>query len=295
MIRIDLQNMQAISDATIDIPENSITEFSGDNSNGKSIVSKIIQALTSGDIRNKAVRRSLIKDTTDSGYMSITWGKKQLVVVITEEQAQSYLIYLSDNENKDTLITRQISDKEGCAALINEFGFRTYANGDICLQLSPTWGPIPFVTTAGSVNYDIVNDITVDRIAQEFLDSFKTITYPTFRNRLQNIKAEQESVEAVLDAMEQYDWRTYKSLAEELNEYLKVINNYSFIIVDCISMPKYVKLHDIVECKLHCIPKPKLYEPLPLVSEIPSFHDVCEIRKGICPTCGRRFDDAHTC
>ena len=70
MIKIDIQNIQAITTAEIIIKENTITVFSGDNSNGKSILSKVIQAVTSGDIKNKDIRRSLIKDGAECGIIS---------------------------------------------------------------------------------------------------------------------------------------------------------------------------------------------------------------------------------
>ena len=62
MIKIELQNIQAIGSAEINIAENTITVFSGDNSNGKSILSKVIEAVTSGDIKTKDIRHRDIID-----------------------------------------------------------------------------------------------------------------------------------------------------------------------------------------------------------------------------------------
>lgn len=287
MIKIDLQNIQAIGSASIEIADNSITEFSGDNSNGKSILSKVIQALTSGELSHKDVRRTLIKDGTDCGVVSFIKDNQQLGIILKEELSQSLVTYTDDHTDESKLIVRQLGDAGGVSALVRKFGFRTYNNGDICLQLSPTWGAIPFVTTSGAVNNDIVQDITVDKIAQQFLDSFKTITFPTFKQRLKNIKAEQEHVEQVLDAMESYDWKAYEALAQEMREVYNILDSYKFIEIDNIHVPEKLEVYDVYDCKLLDIKHVQLYTPAPYFEGIKALSNLISLKSGVCPTCGR--------
>lgn len=296
MIKIDLQNIQAIGTAEVVIEENTITVFSGDNSNGKSILSKVIQSVTSGDIKNKEIRRSLIKDGTDTGIISFTKGKQQLAYILKEEVSQSFVIYSDDVSDEKNRIVRNLNDKTGLEQLNKKFGFRTYADGDICLQLSPTFGAIPFVTTSGKVNADIVQDITVDKIAQSFLDSFKTITFPTFRQRLQNLNKEKEHLEQMLSVIEDYDWREYERIANDMQEVVNVLRNYRFVKVQDIPVPPNVKLYYVEKRNVRDITKSTLYQPIPFVKDIPGLDEITSMRKGVCPTCGRAMvEQEHIC
>ena len=85
MIGIVIKNLQAIANASITVHDNSIVEFIGDNSNGKSILAKTLQYVLSGDIRDKDTRRALIKDGEVYGSLTIVWDKKVIGFVIAEE------------------------------------------------------------------------------------------------------------------------------------------------------------------------------------------------------------------
>lgn len=288
-IVIDISNIQAIGQARIELEENSITEFTGDNSNGKSILSKVIQYLTSGDIRHKSIRRALIKDGQQTGVVMFTHRGRQLGVILSDELKDSMITYNPTADNDNNMVVRYLSDTEGCDYLLKEFGFRTYADGDICLQLSPTFGAIPFITTSGAVNNAIVNDITYDRVAQNFLDMFKTVTFPTFRTRIDNYKKESEHLSQLIAAVEGYDWRAYEALQPDMQSVYSYISTYSFFQFDDIGSYANVKMHNVVECKLLPVHKPKIYEPAPLFTYIDSYDSLDSIRNGVCPVCNRRM------
>ena len=296
MLKIDLQNIQAIGNAEIIIEENTITVFSGDNSNGKSILSKVIEAITSGDIKNKDVRRSLIKDGTDCGIVSFAKGYTQLAYILKEEVSQSFVVYNEDMRDESKRIVRNLNDKTGLENLNKKFGFRTYADGDICLQLSPTFGAIPFVTTSGKVNADIVQDITVDRIAQNFLDSFKTITYPTFKQRLQNLTKEREFIEQTLEVIESYDWREYQRIASEMQEILQITRMYSYAKLDNLKVPPDITVYDVPRTKLRPIKFTKMKPPFELLNNINGVDELVQLQNGVCPVCGRSMvEQEHIC
>lgn len=290
MIKVDMQNIQAITSATIEIPENSITEFSGDNSNGKSVLSKVIKELTSGDIRHKDVRRALIKDGTTKGVVSILNDNVQLGIILDEELSSSFVVYDPDvtNEDKGKIIVRGLGDSGGCEQLIKKFGFRTYNSGEICLQLHPTWGPIPFITTSGAVNDQIVQDITIDRIAQNFLDSFKDITFPTFKNALKTLKKEQETLEMLIDNLESYDWRKYDDIYVRMKEVYDVLFYYVDVEIPDLQIPlmEIPPLPpEIPNIKVVCI----LPAPPVIPAVLRTFDEYITILNGTCPTCGKRF------
>lgn len=288
MFKIDLQNVQAVGDAHIVIENNSITEFTGDNSNGKSIVSKLIERMTNGDIRNKEVRRTLIKDGEEQGVVVFTHDTEQLGLILREEARDSLVMYKPNiKENSNEYIMRSISDWDGCVQLIKQFGFRTYDRGNICLQLAPTFGAVPFVTTSGTVNDEIVQDITTDRIADEFIKTFQGITFPIFRERILRLKKDRDSTQAILDNMESYDWKAYEDIAERMSEVYQAIKGYEYFLLEEIPVPKLSVLpvvhHNVTE-----LPVVKFYDLAnPIVEIVDELEAYVEVMNGVCPTCGR--------
>lgn len=289
MFAVKLKNIQAIGDCSIIIEDNSITEFTGDNSNGKSVLSKVIERLVSGDIRNKAIRNSLIKDGYDTGNITMLNNEKGLNIVLTRESSSCILSYNSNIKDDTKWIARQLSDADFLSKAIYAFGFRSYNNGDICLQLAPTFGVIPFVTTSGSVNQEIVNDITVDRIADEFLNSFKTITFPTFKNKVSDLKLKIDKNEELLNSLEVVDWKRYKSIGEKLSELYYATQAYT---------PIHIETFDIPDLNIVDVPIMHIDENIPIcifenyVCKIDetiykSIVDLDKLEQGICPTCGR--------
>ena len=92
MFKIDLINVQAIGEAHIVMEDNTINVFTGNNSNGKSIVSKVIEYLSKGDLIHKDVREALIKDSAEQAVVLMTLGSRQLGLVLTRELNKLCLI-----------------------------------------------------------------------------------------------------------------------------------------------------------------------------------------------------------
>lgn len=289
MLQIDLMNVQAIGEAHIEIEDNSIVEFVGDNSNGKSIVAKIIEALTKNDLKNEETRMSLIKDDTEHAIAIFTHNKEQLGIILKPEVKDSCLIYTPNVDEPNTRYIRCVSDREGCDVMIRKFGFRSYTNGDICLQLSPTFGSIPFITTGGATNFDIVQDITTDKVADEFLNAFKTITFPTLKERLNKLKAQRDSSQAVLDNMEVYDWRAYEKMAEELSQIYRELQYADLFHIDAVPIPD-LSFVPTLDYSIKPIPIIEVYEFCPYIKDIGRpLQDYLSIYNGVCPTCKRRL------
>lgn len=294
MLEIDLVNIQAIEEAHIVITENTITEFVGNNSNGKSIVTKSIEYLTKGDLIHRDVRDALMKDGTEQSVIMFTYGFKQLGIILKRELKDCIAMYVPDMrkaEQPGGRVLLPLGDSDGIAHLVRAFGFRTYAKGDICLQLAPTFGAIPFVTTSGSVNSDIVSDITTDKVADEFITSFSTITFPAFKNTLKRYRSEREHLQMVIDSMESYDWHAYEALAEEMHKVYMCINSYAYTQISEIEIP-YLNVVPVSAVKIHEIPIVSFCDYAPVIFPIGvELDEYLQISKGICPTCGKPFFD----
>jgi hypothetical protein len=292
MFKIDLQNIQAIGDAHIVIDNNSITEFTGDNSNGKSVISKVIEAITSGDIVHKESRLTLIKDGETQGVVLFTHDKEQLGFVLRAEAAESIIMYKADMTAPESeAIYRPLNDRNTITTLVHQFGFRTYDEGSICLQLAPTFGAIPFVTTSGKVNNDIIADITTDKIADNFLKSFQTITFPVFKDRIARLQKDHDNIQAILDNMESYNWKDYESIAERMSEVYQAIKSYEYFQLESVPIPPLSVL-PIEHFELRQIPNVDFYDLCkPIVPIIDELNHYVEIMNGVCPTCGKPLVD----
>lgn len=290
MFIIDLINIQSIGRARITIEDNSIVEFVGNNSNGKSIFTKVLEYLTKGDLIHRDVREALIKDNADRGVVLITLNNKQLGLILEHEIKNSYIMYIPDVERENEpngKIVRPLGDSDGVQKLIKAFGLRVYQKGDICLQIAPTFGSIPFVTTSGGTNSDIVTDITIDKVADEFLKSFSAITFPTFKRRIQQLTQERDSLNMVLENMESYDWKLYEDLHERLNETYNAYKSYKELEINPIPVPN-LEIIPVSEHRIENIPVVTIYDYcLPIKPIGKELDDYVEILNGTCPTCGR--------
>ena len=295
MFKIDLLNVQAIGEAHIEFEDNTIVEFVGDNSNGKSILAKVVEALTKNDLKDKETRMSLIKDDTAEAAILFTHNKEQLGIILRPEVSNSYIMYVPNIDDAETKYLRCINDKEGCDAMIRKFGFRTYAKGDICLQLSPTFGAIPFITTGGGTNFDIVQDITTDKVAEEFLNTFKNITFPILKDRLAKMKNQKESTQAIIDNMETYDWRAYEKMADELSEIYQAIQYADLFYLEDIPIPD-LSFVPTLNFEIKPIPIIEVYEFCEPIKDLgKALEDYLSIYNGVCPTCKRRlFEEVNT-
>ena len=291
-LSVELENVQAIKHAVIKFGSNGITEFIGDNSNCKSALSRVIEYMTSGDLKDKETRESLINDNENEARILFAKDEEILALVLRRERSDSYVLYNPDARDlkNPNIVVRNIGDP-GHEELISKFGFRAYDKGNICLQVCPTFGAIPFITTKGRTNMEIVNDITSDKVAEEFLDNFEKITNNGFKGRLKTLNQQKASLETLIDTCVIYDYNKYKELSNAMGKVLMAVGQYYPIEFEEIPIPPDVDIIDIPEIKFEPIP---IFNVAPIKSlfedlskEITELNDALDSR---CPTCGRLFE-----
>lgn len=290
MILIGIKNIQAIKEATFNFGDNGVTEFVGDNSNGKSIIAKFIEYLVSGDIADKSVRADLINDEESEGSVLIQWNNKRLYVVLRRERKDCFVSLHRDYTKGDepgNIIRRGLDDK-GYLELLNEFGFRTYNNGDICLQVAPTYGAIPFVTTKGATNAEIVDAISTDVMAEEFLTAFEGITTPAFKLRLHTLNSQKQQLETLISNCKVGNYERFRQLSVDMGVILQAVKSYKPVTIENLPIPPMVDIIDIPNIVINNLP---LFKFGPIKSEVSmlsdELHDLTEYFNGKCPTCGR--------
>ena len=139
-MKITMKNCQGIADCVLDIPQNSIVEFVGPNSNGKSTLSRFIKHICQCDFHIAANRKTLIMREQDQAeFLMESDRNTALAIVINKDLQKSFMAFTPNRDDPNAVIVRQVSDRDACFKLIHRFGFRTYSKGDLCLNLAPTY------------------------------------------------------------------------------------------------------------------------------------------------------------
>lgn len=288
-LRVELDKIHAIDYAVIEFGKNGIVEFTGDNSNGKSALSRAIKYITSGSIRDKEMRNNLIKDGCDEGKILFAKGNEALGFILRRDSIDSVCVYTPDivAQRPEETIVRSLTDT-GYQELVYKFGFRTYAKGEICLQLFPTYGSIPFVTTNGRTNNEILADITEDRVAQEFIENYEKITAPAFRSRHKTLQQQELSYQTLINSCTKYDYNEYKRLSMEIGAIVAAIGKYQYYEIAEIPIPPNVEIIDVPRYHIPEVPIVRFY---PIKSRIEDgsqlIIDYENAMNNRCPTCLR--------
>lgn len=291
MFHFELTDLQSIQSVVIEFEDSDIVAFVGDNSNGKSILMKALETITSGDILVMEKREALIRDGCEAGSLLIRHNEKQLGVLIKKERKETCFIYMDNYNNRESAIVRFLGE-DGYDKLLYDFGFRVYDKGNICLQIYPTYGAIPFVSTSGKSNNEIIADITVDKVADEFIKSFSTITYPTLKTRIKSYKDQISKYEALLGGVKFYDYQAYGSLASRLRKIYNATDKYIFYRVKDLDIIPCTNMPILNDCN---VPNPVIIKTGPIKEHVRDLSEYLnsylKLQNGICPTCGKRIEE----
>lgn len=286
-MKIILHNCQGISDSVITLPPNSLVEFVGDNSNGKSTISRYIEHMNKGDLQLSEIREPLIKDgCAASQFAIVSDNGAQLILLLYRESGKSYMAYVPDVNNPTVGISRPLSDRDGCKKILHKFGFRSYANGDICLNLAPTFGGIPLVTTSGKTNFEIIEDFTKDGVADEFLRGYKEITRPIFVQKTKAYSSRKAELEKLVAVNLYPDWEFCKTFHEDNEKLATAIAKVVFLEPVDYTRPQ---AYHVVEMSPVTYQRPCAFVYPYCEDMTKELREVIEYNNKRCPTCGRQY------
>lgn len=304
-MKIKLKNIQSFKEVTYDFPETGLVQITGGNSNGKSILGKVLKVVATLKFVDQAERDSLIRDGENEGYIILEYKGKILVVYLHSERNQCFVRLIRANGEK---ITRTIREG-GINQLIEEFGFRVYGKNSVVLQLHDTFGIIPFVNTSNSLNYEIVDAVITDTIAQQFLTNFKEITFKEAKLLIDSYHQKIEGITKAVSTLVLYDHIAYQQLYDEMCKIYSIVKYARLLELDKIPLPPRVQIISLSILMLEKIPIfPKIttvqlpqlklekiifiksYPILDSIGDLTEvFHRIDELKHGRCPVCGKSF------
>ncbi len=283
---IQLANIQSLQKAIYEFPETGIVQIVGHNSNGKSILEKVLKSVATCGFVNQAERDSLIRDGENQGNVIIIYKKRILTVMLHRDR--NYCIVALTRENGER-VERTIRDG-GLAELVHEFGFRTYGKKAVTLQLHETFGVVPFVNTSDGLNFEIVDAVTTDTVAQQFLENFREVTHKRSAELVKQYNSKIQDIKIMLQNLVLYDYEEYEAMAEQLEKCYEVLRYLLPIHLEKIIAPPEVAYADVPEIHLDKIMHITFAPYLERLENLtPVLKRIQDFEEGVCPACGRGF------
>lgn len=298
-----LKNIQSIVNAAYDLPDYGLVQIVGPNSNGKSILIKAVNAVTSLKILDESYRASLIRDGESAGSISMSYNGKMLIVHLNRDRMLCSVTLVREDGEK---VIRNFREK-GIAELISEFGFICFDDNNLCLQVFETFGQMPFVNTSNKVNDEIVKRVTEDPGAQKFLENYKTVTHKIILEQHAKLKEQIESRRRLRSSMVMFDHERYQASYEKMKKLYEELKCLDVLELDFIQPPPMLEVYEVPEIELDEIPivprvdiidvdvptlqfiayKDALSIPENIESLEKDVDDINTILDGKCPTCGK--------
>lgn len=296
-------------------PETGIISISGENSDGKSVLTRAVyDTLISPSLHMKRSRKKLINNNCTCATVKYEfYDKPSLTVYIDMEKSASY--YLDAETNVKVFVSENVD-------YIKRYVAKFYMND---LNIYRSLQPLIFGTTTERENYDALCFGCRDFVIEEAVEQFEA-NEKEFRQVIKTIEDEKTKVEAYDSGLKQYNLNAEIQFTQEATDFinilepivdsprLKLLNLKSFIapeIVDLeipsierLSVPKErpkVRVFKTGYPVINPVKAPKLLqEPFTFVTGLnirkmdyshvlQADTEVQSLLQSTCPTCGRRI------
>ena len=312
--RITTINIQSHKEVVIDLPETGLVRFSGDNSNGKSVITKVTSNLVSGTFANPKIRASIISNNAMAGEVKYeTYDNYTLLCHLQRDAQGTYLELTRPNGE----VIRRYASERGWKPIIEEFGFYHNKELDVLLQIVDDDSPMLYLATPPKTTYALINSAIADPVAEKALEHLNDI-YSEAQSQKQELIKQKQVYTSAMEKFEIYDVEDLEVVLEKVEKLLQTLSNVYIPSIPSIPymsevhfynlyVPKLPDMPDMPEVKfynlhipnLHIPPYPtfySIYKPsLPNMANI--MKDLITIQSGICPTCGKPFVEGleHAC
>ena len=287
--RITTRNIQNHKEIVIELPPTGLIIFTGDNSNGKSVIVKTTKAIIQNDIRRPKKRASLINRNATFGEIEyVRDDDVKLTAHICRESATTYIKYEEPGEEP---IVRYLADKS-YVDLIRRFGWHYADNAGITLNVAEAEEALLFYKTSAKNNGEIIQTATTDPAADTIIESLENVLRDSRRIKESSADIVASTREA-LNNLQIFNTMELEAVKKQLNKCLVALNAVKWPVIPEIHPVPKLYLPNIQDVVIPEIKLPKLYyidcevpDILPLAAELDS------LRKHTCPTCGRSLFDS---
>ena len=278
-------HIQSHHDVTIEFPKTGVVVFSGNNSNGKSVIVKVTNAVISGSLTKPKERRTLItRKFTHGSVEYTTYEGVSLKVDIDYEAANTYATLTRADGSK---VTRFLSDKN-MGDLVKQFGFHYNKDYEISLNIHNDDDRFLFVDTKHAANYACLGNTLSDETAEAAIEQFKLVQQE-IKERLTSVTTLLNQNAAVAKALTTID--TEQANIRRKKMLYIAINLKRLCMPPC---PRLEAVPDVITvASIESCPVVNYPTVVDLPIDFPSISlegsDLNDILNGRCPTCKRAF------
>ena len=289
--QITTRNIQNHREVVIDLPPTGLIIFTGNNSNGKSVIVKVTKALITGSIKKPRKRANLVNRNAQFGeVIYVRDDDTVLRLHLTREAATTYISYQEPNQEP---IVRYLADKS-YMDLVARFGWHYDTNTDISLNIAEADTSLLFYKTSNKANSSIIETATSDSSANAVIEKFGS-TISELRSLRDTYNVQIRQLEGTIHDLQVEDT---EPLVQLRDVYDKVYNTLSKFYFPTLPEVKAVPKVQFVNIHFPTLPEVKYPALLNVDCNIPDITPIWEelvtLRNHKCPTCGRGFD-VHDC
>lgn len=277
-------NIQSHTRTVFEFPQVGIVRFYGNNSNGKSVLVKVLNDVVSNAITRPSNRRSIIRRGHEYGELMMTrYDGTTLFIRISTEAASTY----AELTRPDCPPVRRYLADKSIPILVKEFGWHYDSNYGVSLNIHQDVDNFLFVDTKKSVNFDLLNSVRSDQYAEASADSLEKLLKASKKQRSDIVHA-YEVAQATYAALQYWDVEKEQNAKDTC---LYLARN-----LEALDMPPMPEIHPVPKVVILPTPAPmpkvryvKLLTPFtqPLPDIVKSMEEVKELACGVCPTCKR--------
>lgn len=296
-MRFTLKNIQAFEDVTYDFGDKGISIITGNNSNGKSILFKVVEAIVTLKIKDAESRIPFIRDGYDFGSVAMERDNGLILACrIGTTTTDTVLALATPVEGGEPKMVSRTLREGGWEELIYDFGWRVDASTQSCLQIQPTYGVMPGVNTTPAQTYNIIKPWITDSVAERFVQNYADVTYPKFKDAVTNLKERASVLERQCHAVTVRDSSKMSLARAEMQRIYLAYRGIDKFELKRLRIPPSVQVMDISAPKLNKIMFTKVLEPAPtLESLLESVEKMASLKAGVCPTCGKPLVEGGVC
>lgn len=285
--QIITRNIQNHAEVVIDLPPTGLIVFTGDNSNGKSVIVKAVRALVLNEIKKPRKRASLVNRKASYGEaIFIRTDDVTLTMHVAREAASTWISLEVPGQDK---ITRYLSDKS-YTELVQEFGLQVAGESGISLNVAEADESLLFYKTPTKTNHEVLQIATVDSRAMTAATNMENTLSETRQFR----DACAAQARTIKPALQELHIGDVEALTERRNKLFRYYSILSHIYIPTLPEIKAVPKVRITNVYIPTLPNvkwPKVHNVYLDVPDImPVASELKSVREGKCPTCGRGFN-----
>lgn len=285
--QIITRNIQNHAEVVIDLPPTGLIVFTGDNSNGKSVIVKAVRALVLNEIKKPRKRASLVNRKASYGEaIFIRTDDVTLTMHVAREAASTWISLEVPGQDK---IVRYLSDKS-YTELVQTFGLQVAGESGISLNVAEADESLLFYKTPTKTNHEVLQIATVDSRAMTAATNMENTLSETRQFR----DACAAQARTIKPALQELHIGDVEALTERRNKLFRYYSILSHIYIPTLPEIKAVPKVRITNVYIPTLPNvkwPKVHNVyLDVPDIIPVASELKSVREGKCPTCGRGFN-----